>query len=320
MNTPNFQELHWLLDMIQNTDIGIVVLDKNYDIEIFNSFMQVHSNIGPDKAIGANVFDLFPYLDDGWFRRRVKSVIELGIPVYTTWEQRDNVFDFELELPIHYETKYMYQNATLLPLRSACGEDENVGIVIYDVTDTAVNRVKLEAAKDDLLRLSRTDKLTGLWNRGYWEERLVEEYKRCLRSNNSASLVMFDIDHFKNINDTYGHQVGDDAIRMVAEIMRQSSRDVDISGRYGGEEFTCLLPDTCIDGAAMFAERLRVNIEESVVKSQGQSVKFTISLGVAGFNEEFEDATQWLVSADKALYSSKENGRNQTNIYGAGKV
>ncbi|ARN76184.1 sensor domain-containing diguanylate cyclase [Oceanicoccus sagamiensis] len=316
MEAPNFQDLHWLLDIIQSTDIGIVVIDKNFNIEIYNRFMQVHSNIGPEDAIETSIFDLFPYLEDEWFKRRVNTVFELGISVYTTWEQRDNVFDFALKLPIHYETQMMYQNTTFIPLRSASDQVEKVGIVVYDVTDNAVNRGKLETAKDELLRLSRTDKLTALWNRGYWEERMIDEFKRNQRSDKQTSLVIFDIDHFKNINDTYGHQVGDDAIRTVSKLFLDNSRDVDICGRYGGEEFVVLLPETDVEGAKIYCERLRKAIAETTVHSQGESVNFTISLGIAVLDEHTKFPTDWMVNADKALYKSKESGRNQTNVFG----
>ncbi len=316
MEAPNFQELHWLLDIIQSTDIGIVVIDRNFNIEIYNRFMQVHSNIGPEDAIETNIFDLFPYLEDEWFKRRVNTVFDLGISVYTTWEQRDNVFDFALKLPIHHETQMMYQNTTFIPLRSAADKVEKVGIVVYDVTDNAVNRGKLETAKDELLRLSRTDKLTALWNRGYWEERMVDEFKRNQRSDKQTSLVIFDIDHFKNINDTYGHQVGDDAIRMVSKLFLENSRDVDICGRYGGEEFVVLLPETDVEGAKIYCERLRKAIEDTTVHSQGESVNFTVSLGIAVLDEQTKFPTDWMVNADKALYKSKESGRNQTNVFG----
>ena len=315
MEAPTFQDLHWLLDVIQSADIGIVVLDKEYTIEIYNRFMQVHSGITGDDAVGRNVFDLFPYLDDEWFVRRVSSVFELGIPVYTTYQQRDNVFDFPLKLPIHHETGAMYQNTTFVPLRSSTDAVEKVGIVVYDVTDTAVNSEKLELAKEELLRLSRTDKLTALWNRGYWEERLEEEYRRNLRSEEPTSLVMFDIDHFKNINDTYGHTVGDEAIRLVSSMLIELSRTVDVCGRYGGEEFTVILPNTANDGAMVFSERLREALEKHVLECEGHEVRFTISLGIATLNESMSSAHDWLVCADKALYQSKENGRNKTTSH-----
>jgi diguanylate cyclase len=314
MKNSDFHELHWLLNIIQSTDVGIVVLDRDFNIDIYNRFMQVHSDIGPEQSIGANIFDLFPYLDDEWFKRRVTSVFDLGIPVYTTWEQRDNVFDFALKLPIHYETSCMYQNSTFIPLRSAADQVEKVGIVIYDVTDTAMNRAKLETARDELLRLSRTDLLTQLLNRGHWEERLNEEFRRYARSKNLVSLVMLDIDHFKKINDSYGHQVGDEAIRQMSAQIKANSRDVDICGRYGGEEFAVLLPDTDIVGAKVYCERLRKSVEAMVVESQGESIQFTISLGIACLGTDMNNATDWLVQSDKALYYAKENGRNQTAV------
>ncbi len=316
--STDFEELHWLLDIIQSADIGIVVLDREFNIQIYNRFMQVHSDIGPEDAIGTSIFDLYPYLDDDWFKRRVSTVFNLDIPVYTTWEQRDNVFDFSLKLPIHHETQCMYQNTTFVPLHSVKDEVEKVGIVVYDVTETAVNRIKLEDAKDELLRLSRTDRLTSLWNRGYWEERLNDEFRRRDRSGADVSLVMFDIDHFKNINDSYGHQLGDEAIRAVSRILLENSRDIDICGRYGGEEFAVVLPETGLDGASVYCERLRKKIEENVVSYGGQSVSFTISLGIALLGSQFSNATDWLVGADSALYQSKESGRNQTSIYQAG--
>lgn len=315
-DTPNFQELHWLLDVIQSADIGIVVVDKNFDIEIFNHFMQVHSGITPEFAIGASIFDLFPYLDDEWFKRRIDTVFELGIPVYTTWEQRDNVFDFALNLPVHHQTRCMYQNTTFVPLRSAMEEVSKVAIVVYDVTETADNRMNLELARDELLRISRTDKLTALWNRGYWEERLHEEFKRASRNESHACLVMFDIDNFKNINDTYGHQLGDEAIRAVSRCVLDTSREVDICGRYGGEEFGVILPHTMIDGAFVFCERLRKSIEAITVEYGGKSVQFTISLGIAALTDETKNGVDWLSHADKALYVSKEGGRNRTSVFG----
>ena len=306
-NTNEFNDLHWLLDIIQSADIGMVVLDKDFTIQIFNRFMQVHSNIGPEDAIGENVFGLFPYLNDDWFTRRVNTVFELGISVYTTWQERANVFEFSLELPIHHEMSAMFQNSTFIPLRNAADQVEKVGLVIYDVTDAAANAIKLEKAKEQLLLLSRIDKLTGLWNRGYWEERFTEEFKRNKRhQERDLCVVMLDIDHFKNINDTYGHQVGDDAIREVSRIILDNAREVDICGRYGGEEFSIVLPHTNLDGAKVFCERLRLAIERNIVRSAGKEITFTVSLGIAMWDAQFAYATDWLVASDKAclLYTS----------------
>ena len=315
MKSETFQDLHWLLDIIQSADIGIIVIDKNYRIEIYNRFMQVHSGKTAQHVIGSDLFTHFPYLDADWFRRRVNSVFELGIPVHTTWEQRTGVFDYQMALPIHYEKSDMYQNTTFVPLRSANNAVERVGIIVYDVTDTAYNSQQLESAKEELLRLSRTDRLTRLWNRGYWEERQQEEYRRYSRSHEDTALVMFDIDHFKKINDGYGHQVGDEAIRLVSQLLLESSREVDVCGRYGGEEFVVVLPMTDEAGAMTYCERLRKKIAGSVLPAGESTLQFTISLGIAVLTDEIKTPTEWIVCADNALYASKEGGRNLTTVY-----
>ncbi len=244
------------MDIIQLTDIGIIVVDEHFTIEIYNRFMQVHSGLSAEGVIGQDIRELFPSLKDEWFTRRVKSVFDLGIPVYTTWEQRDNVFDFSLQLPIHHETQRMYQNSTFVPLHSSLDEVEKVGIVVYDVTGMAVSKLKLEHAQQELLQLSRTDKMTALFNRGHWEERAEEEYKHKQRSDDAVTLVIFDIDHFKAVNDNFGHQVGDEAIRLVSRSLRENCREIEICGRYGGEEFTVILPLTDRKGAMVFLRAL----------------------------------------------------------------
>lgn len=315
MSGREIQELHWLLDIIQNTDIGIVVLDSDLSIEVYNRFMQVHSNISAEQALGANLFELFPYLEDDWFVRRVRSVFELGVPIYSTWEQKDNVFDFYLSFPLNHQVSLMYQNATFIPLHSVRDEVDKIAIVIYDVTDTAVSNLRLREASTNLLRLSRTDRLSGLNNRGYWEECLQAEFRRWQRSQEDISLVIFDIDHFKQVNDTYGHHVGDQMIVQVAETLLSCCREVDICGRYGGEEYVVLLPSTDEAGARVFAERLRNQVAQLSVDSEQGPVSCTVSLGIAGLTDRIKAATAWLVCADKALYQAKTNGRNQTVIY-----
>ena len=126
---------------------------------------------------------------------------------------------------------------------------------------------------------------------------------------------MFDIDHFKKINDSYGHQAGDAVIQQTAELVRQSTRDADIAGRYGGEEFVVLLPDTDSEGALTFAERLRQSIEAHEVVHEGRSIRFTVSLGIADLSEPTNGYAQLIERADTALYSSKASGRNQVTLY-----
>ena len=277
----DINELHWLLDIVQSIDVGVVVMDRDYNVEVWNSFMENHSGVGADKAARQSLFTLFPEIDQGWFTHKVETAVMLGTRAFTIWEQRPNLVHFKSYQPITGMADEMYQNVTILPLRSSTGKTDHVCLIIYDVTGVAVNKRQLESANTKLQELALRDGLTGLLNRRYWESCLEREFARHQRYDNPVSLVIFDIDHFKRVNDTYGHQTGDEVIRETARITSQLVRETDFAGRYGGEEFVVLLPGTTLDGAAQFAERLRSTIERQQLDYQGSPLTFTVSLGVA---------------------------------------
>ena len=305
-----FSDFHWLMDALQTIDVGLVVLNKSFEIELWNSFMQNHSGLMPSEVLSKNIFKTFPELPEQWFTRKAQTVLVLKNATFTTWEQRPYLFKFKHYRPITGVAKHMYQNSTIIPLLNTRGEVERICLIIYDVTDTAVNSLELKAANEKLAHISQTDILTGLFNRGYWEERLIEEHQRFKRYQDSCSLVFFDIDHFKKVNDTYGHPAGDEVIRLAAQTVLKEIRDVDIAGRYGGEEFGIILPKTPIKGALEFAERLRKKIETTPIVHDGKTLNCTISLGVSEITAEFGLAKDWLEATDKALYSAKAKGRN----------
>ncbi len=308
-------ELHWLLAMVQNIDVGVVVLDRDYRVDVWNTFMENRSGYLPVEAREKSFFELFPEVDEQWFRRKVENVVALGTPSFTVWEQRPYLLRFKNYQPITGLEEFMYQNTTLLPLKSISGVIEQVCLIIYDVTDVATNRHQLQAANQELQRLSSTDRLTGLFNRGHWEEILRQDYARHRRYAINSALVMCDIDHFKQINDTYGHQAGDRVIQHTANLIRQSIRDSDVAGRYGGEEFVVLLPDTDSQGALVFAERLRQSVEAYEVQHESHTIRFTISLGIADLGQPSSGHAQLIEWADNALYTSKSGGRNQVTLY-----
>ncbi|MCQ4320600.1 sensor domain-containing diguanylate cyclase [Stutzerimonas stutzeri] len=314
-DSNDLSELHWLLAIVQSIDVGVVVLDREYRIDVWNTFMENRSGRLPEEARKKSFFELFPEVDEQWFRRKVENVATLGTPSFTIWEQRPYLLRFKNYQPITGLEDFMYQNTTLMPLKALNGSIEQICLIIYDVTDVATNRRQLQAANQELQRLSSTDRLTGLFNRGHWEEMLRQDYARHRRYERNAALVMFDIDHFKKINDSYGHQAGDAVIQQTAELVRRCTRDADIAGRYGGEEFVVLLPDTDSRGALTFAERLRQSIEAHEVVHEGRSIRFTVSLGIADLSEPTRGYAQLIERADNALYSSKASGRNQVTLY-----
>ena len=165
-----------------------------------------------------------------------------------------------------------------------------------------------------LADMSLTDELTGLPNRRYLNRRLREELAMTRRFNSPISCIMIDLDHFKQINDTLGHQAGDEILREVAKVLSSGRRGYDVVGRYGGEEFLVLLPQVDADEAMAVAERLRREVEGAVFRiASGTSTQVTISLGLTTFrgDEELEEA-ELIQRTDEALYQAKTSGRNRS--------
>lgn len=307
-------EIHWMMDMFNTIDVGLVVLDRKYNICVWNGFMEAHSGLLPSAVKGKDVFDAFPGIDETWFRSKAESVFVLKTRSFTIWEQHPYIFKFKNYRPITGKADYMYQNGTLIPLTNTTGEVSHLCVIIYDVTDEAVNKLELEQANAKLEELSRVDRLTNLYNRGFWEESFSKEFKRQQRSQAKSSLLMFDIDHFKKINDLFGHQGGDAALCFVSQTLKKVLRESDVAGRYGGEEFAVTLVDADLDGAKVFAERLRKTIEDAVIHYEESEITLTISIGIAQFDGKYTKYEQWIEDADKALYRSKEAGRNTINV------
>lgn len=315
MIDENINELHWMMRMVDSINVGLVVVDMDYKIQVWNEFMENRSGYTATKVMNNVIYELFQEIPEQWFKNKVMSVSMLGNQSFTIWEQNPYLFKFKNYRPITGAVEYMYQNTTFIPLSSPNGDINQIGIIVYDVTDMAVSKLELETSNAELEKLSRTDRLTQLNNRGYWEECLSKEFLRVKRTGQIASLIIFDIDHFKKVNDTYGHMAGDEVIRQTAAVLRSGIRDTDIPGRYGGEEFVLILIDTDPDKAYILAERLRKKIESLTVKYEDMEIKYTVSLGISEASSDSGDYMKWLECADSALYISKESGRNQTSVY-----
>lgn len=175
----------------------------------------------------------------------------------------------------------------------------------------------------ELEKIGRTDHLTGVSSRFEIEWRIEDEFQRGSRSGHPTSLLMIDIDHFKKVNDTYGHPVGDRVLRSLTDVCRSTLREIDSIGRFGGEEFLVMLPEAGTDEAFKVAERLRVAVANHVCAHvQGVDVKIQISIGVSTFNPRLKPGInghhlmqEYVKRADEAMYRAKQAGRNQTQCW-----
>lgn len=206
--------------------------------------------------------------------------------------------------------KRRYIDMTVIPRQAEEGHIEGWFVLATDVTAWREMEVQL---KEQAL----TDELTGLHNRRYFNQTGPTEITRALRYNRSLSLLVLDIDHFKTVNDTYGHDVGDMVLKNLAAMLRQRFRMMDSVIRIGGEEFVVMMPETSVESAMEIAEQCRRDVEMSSVLVGGDLIRFTISIGVAGFDTPMTSLLDLLRAADQALYQAKFSGRNRVILYSA---
>ncbi len=230
---------------------------------------------------------------------------------------------FNLYIP-RKELRY----TAVLPLRS---KTEEVGLIILFlenpinerismILDTLINQVSISLYNsilfDKLGKLAITDGLTNLHNHRHFQEYIEAEIKEVNRYSKPLTLLMIDIDHFKLLNDTYGHPQGDRVLKKLSDSIMQTIRDVDYAARYGGEEFCIVLPNTDASGAYKIAERLRKRIEALSIRSdKGDAIRFTVSIGLSSVPGDARNKDDVIQHADHALYVSKEKGRNRTTMY-----
>ena len=196
------------------------------------------------------------------------------------------------------------------------------------IEELQLHKARLESENLDLMVRNRflseataKDALTGLYSRWYVLEKIESEINRSLRSGSPMSLLMLDIDHFKKINDTFGHSAGDQVLQLVGRLLKESCRVYDVPGRYGGEEFCVLLPDTGMQNTPMVAERIRSRLASAEITVGGATLGVTASIGIAGLDssdvQSLLSPSALIDRADRALYTAKHRGRNRCEVFDA---
>lgn len=289
---------------------GVMVVDDSYNIIICNRFLQVHTSKRIEKIIGQSIFSIFPELPKRWLTRKFSSVLQLNTPSFCSWQQRRHLFELPHTRPITTDSEFMAQDCTFLPLEVE-GDKTYICILIEDVTDVCHYQTKLQKTLAELELMSRIDGLTQVYNRRHWQESLEQEFAKATRYDKKLSLIMLDLDYFKRLNDNYGHQCGDMVLVEVSTLISSLLRVEDVFGRYGGEEFAIILPETGLSGAVELAQRICKTVADKKLNYKLRDIEVTISLGVAELNGGESSYETLITAADNALYKAKDRGRNQ---------
>ncbi len=239
----------------------------------------------------------------------------------------DNALEENDTLPALHHEAYIMKNSVrsilCMPITVGGKDAAEVVGLLYLENNRAANSFTAErietleiiclsaAGRLELSVKAATDGLTGLYNHDYFQSMLEQEILQSQRQQRNLSLIMIDIDHFKTFNDQWGHQVGDQVLKHVANLIKQTCRKSDVVARYGGEELSVILPETTFDLAMIVADRIRTTIEENPIEHEGGKLGVTASLGVSYLHDEVRSAEILVRRADESLYQSKEKGRNR---------
>ncbi len=297
--------------IVDSLEVGLFSVNRDMQILQWNRFMESHSGRSSDEVIGQNVFDAFPQLPRKWLEKKILSVFVIKNFAFTSWQDRPYLFRFPHGRPITGGIDVMQQNCTLMPFVGTSGQVECVCIALFDVTDIAVVQLQLEAALNTVRENANRDGLTGVYNRRHLEERLGEEFARFKRHGRELSLLLLDLDHFKQVNDRFGHLAGDTVLRVAAKRVADHIRQTDVFCRYGGEEFLLILPETTAAEAMVVAEKLRKAICETPFELDPQQLDVTLSIGASAARSNVASPQQLIEEADRALYAAKAQGRNR---------
>ena len=304
--------LHCIVDRV---NMGIFVVSKDMEVMLWNRFMEANSAKPAADVIGKNLFDCFPDLPRTWLEKKIKNVFILNNFAFICWEQRPYLFKFPHHRPVTGTVECMRQNCTLFPIKDADGSIQSVCITLMDMTDTSIYHEMLQKAMQSLYNANQHDGLTSIYNRHYIEDILSKEFSRSQRYGGLFSLIMMDLDYFKEINDRFGHLAGDTVLRSVTSIIDKMLRESDTFGRYGGEEFAIILPETPLEHAMLVAKRISTTIAADPIPYEGKAIPITISAGVAQSHSLLRRHEDLIREADTALYQSKKQGRNRVTQF-----
>lgn len=282
------EEVDKLSKVVEQIDDAVMITDKMGTITYVNYAFCEHTGFSREEALGNTPKILKSGMHDQEFYKNLWKIILSG-----------NIFRFTI-INRKKNGDIFYENKTITPLKD---DEENIVGFVSSGKDVTLETMMHQ----DMERIATIDKLTGIYNRHKFEEIFTLEAERSRRFGQPLSLILIDIDHFKSVNDTYGHDVGDEVLKTLANVIQENIRKVDTFARWGGEEFLVLSPNTDLVNLQILAEKLRLAVESAAFAKVNH---ITISLGVSTLNEK-DTFSELFKRADQGLYHAKEYGRNR---------
>lgn len=286
--------------IVARSEDAIVAVDGNSEIVLFNAGAEKVFGYRAEETIGEKLDMLLPerfHIQHDMMLHEFGASSAIGKP---SGERSHQIFGRRKS------GEEFVASAAIFDLSR--GDQKFFATVMRDVSQS-------RKTEEELLRLAATDPLTGSFNRREFTAIAEREALRANRYHHALSVLMLDLDHFKRLNDTYGHSAGDKALQRFTMICTNALRNVDIFGRWGGEEFVALLPETDIQGATVIAERLRKLTADNLLTFNDHKINFTVSIGIAEFKDGETDIDAALGRADSAVYDAKKAGRNRISVF-----
>jgi diguanylate cyclase (GGDEF)-like protein len=307
----------WVPWVLSNAQIGLLLVDQQGSVVYCNAWICKHAHMHADQIQGHPLAQVFPSIKNTYFENALNRALKAGFSAFLSNSLHPSPFPLFPPKSRRESEHLIKQSIHILPMGVQDSQQAGQRLVLVQINDMtqAVKRERLMKAQALALHdVARMDSLTRIGNRRHFDEVLKQEFRQAVRSNSPLSLILVDLDHFKEFNDTYGHVKGDQALVLTAQALASSChRPRDLAARYGGEELVLILPDTDLDGASKVALELQGKmLKLNIPHFHNEPLKtLTLSVGVASVDAaELQSATELVEMADAALYRAKNQGRN----------
>ena len=291
-----------LLHGLSLTHDGIGIFDAEDKLVYCNRVLASMFSLGPEEAMGLSFDQLVRHSFNSVAGMNLdSSSVDSWLRMAKRLRRSKKFRSFEID----------YQDGRWFLVTEHTAEDQSILVFCSEITEQKRNERELNHLNKQLEILANFDSLTGIYNRRHFLDQAAHEISRCARENSDLAMIMLDLDHFKSINDNYGHEIGDQVLVGSVQRIKSQLRDYDLFGRLGGEEFAILLPGSDIEDGIEIGGRIAKELQLHPIETRAGEIPITCSIGVAQFNHNGGSLGELLDPADQYLYQAKQTGRNR---------